>query len=131
MSIDHMGVVFKKEGNACERCHKLDTDVGKMAHYKNHELDELLCQDCIKEIDDYYSLKCSKCGKPAHLRGNLIEYENEKICTICMDEINMKKIIKEEQKQERKNFMKSNWAKWITFGLTVTGIIVALLAIGI
>jgi hypothetical protein len=66
-----------------------------------------------------------------HLRGNLIEYENEKICTICMDEINMKKIIKVEQKQERKDFIKSNWVKWITFSLTVTGIIVALLAIGI
>jgi hypothetical protein len=48
-----------------------------------------------------------------------------------MDEVNMKKIIKVEQKQERKDFIKSNWAKWITFGLTVTGIIVALLAIGI
>ena len=71
-----------------------------MTHYKNHELDKLLCQDCIKEIDGYYALKCSKYGKPAHLRGNLIEYENEKICTICMDGINMEKIIKVEQKQE-------------------------------
>jgi hypothetical protein len=48
-----------------------------------------------------------------------------------MDEVNMEKIIKVEQKQEQKKFIKSNWAKWITFGLTVTGIIVALLAIGI
>jgi hypothetical protein len=81
---------FKKEGNACERCHKLETDVGEMTQYKKHELDKLLCQNCIKEIEDYYALKCSKCGKPAHLRGNLIEYENDKICTICMDEIRMK-----------------------------------------
>ena len=79
-----------KEVNACERCHKLDTDVGKMTHYKNHGLDESLCQIWIKEIDDYYSLTCFKCGKPAHFRGKLIEFENEKICTICMDEIILK-----------------------------------------
>ena len=79
-----------KKGNACERCHKLDTDVGERTHYKNHGLDELLCQVCIKEIEDYYSLTCSRCGKPAHLRGSLVEFENKKICTICMDEINTK-----------------------------------------
>jgi len=77
------------EENTCERCHKLD--VGKMTHYKNHGLDKLLCQDCIVEIDDYYSLTCSKCGKPAHMRGALIEFENKKICTICMDKINLEK----------------------------------------
>jgi len=86
-----MEIDFVKEGNVCGRCKKIDTSVGKMTRYKNHGLDKLLCQDCIKEIEDYYSLKCSKCGKPVHLRGNLIEYENEKICTICMDDINMKK----------------------------------------
>ncbi|MFQ5782932.1 MAG: hypothetical protein ACE5GR_07765 [Nitrosopumilus sp.] len=87
-----------EEGNACQRCHKLDTDVGKLIPYKNHGLDKLLCQDCIKEIDDYYSLTCSKCGKPAHMRGKLVEFENKKICTICMDEINLKKITQREQK---------------------------------
>ena len=87
---------IEKEGNACERCHKLDTDVGKMNHYKEHNIDELLCQNCIKEIEDYYALTCSKCNKPAHMRGNLIEYKNEKICTVCMDEIKMDQITKEE-----------------------------------
>ena len=76
--------------NVCERCKKLDTDVGKLIPYKKHELDKLLCQNCIKEIDDYYSLRCSKCDKPAHFRGKLIEYQNEKICTICMGEIKLK-----------------------------------------
>jgi len=76
--------------NVCERCEKLDADVGKLRYYQNHEVDKLLCQNCIKEIDDYYSLKCSKCDKPVHLRGNLIEYKNEKICTICMGEIRLK-----------------------------------------
>ena len=76
------------EGN-CQRCHK--SDVGELTPYKEHDLDKLLCQDCIKEIDDYYSLTCFKCGKPAHMRGNLLEYENKKICPVCMDEINLNK----------------------------------------
>ena len=78
------------EENVCERCHKLTTDVGKLTPYKNHELDKLLCQACIREIDDYYSITCAKCGKPAHMRGNLIEYNNQKICPVCMDEIRLK-----------------------------------------
>ncbi len=90
-----MGIEIKKQSDTCGRCHKSNTEGGKLIHYKNHGLDELLCQDCVKEIEDYYSLKCSKCGKPAHMRGNLIEYENEKICTICMDEIKMKEITKQ------------------------------------
>ena len=89
-----MSTEFEKQGDTCQRCHKSNADVGEMAPYKNHGLDELLCQDCIKEIEEYYSLTCSKCGKPAHLRGNLIEYENKKICTICMDEIRIKEIDK-------------------------------------
>lgn len=64
-----------KQGDTCERCHKSNAE---MTPYKDHGLEELLCQDCIKEIEDYYSLTCSKCGKPAHLRGNLIDYENKK-----------------------------------------------------
>ncbi len=83
---------MEKRENRCERCMKSDKVVGAIAEYKNHGLDKLLCQDCIKEIDDYFSLTCSKCGKPAHMRGKLIEFEGNNICTICMDEIKIKKI---------------------------------------
>ncbi|WP_371503639.1 hypothetical protein [Nitrosopumilus adriaticus] len=86
------------EENTCERCNKSDTSIGEITQYKNHGIDKLLCQICIKEIDDYYSLTCSKCGKPAHMRGKLMEFENEKICTVCMDEIKMKKITEQDQK---------------------------------
>jgi len=88
-----MSTEFGKKGNTCERC---KSEVGSTTDYKDHGLDEALCQDCIKEIEEYYSIRCSKCDKPAHLRGNLVEFENKKICTICMDEINMKKITKQE-----------------------------------
>ncbi|WP_428326431.1 hypothetical protein [Nitrosopumilus sp.] len=71
----------------CERCNK---SVDETARYNKHEVDKLLCFACVSEIDAYYSITCAKCGKPAHLRGNLIEYENEKICPVCMDEIRIK-----------------------------------------
>ena len=71
----------------CGRCSK---SVNETARYNKHKVDKLLCSACISEIDEYYSITCAKCGKPAHLRGNLIEYENEKICPVCMDEIRIK-----------------------------------------
>lgn len=72
----------------CERCNQ---SVDETTRYNKHGVDKLLCPACVLEIDDYYSVTCAKCDKPAHLRGNLIEYENEKICTVCMDEIKIKK----------------------------------------
>ncbi len=72
----------------CERCNKT---VDEVSRYHNHGVDKLLCSFCISEIDKYYSIVCVTCGKPAHLRGNLIEYDDQKICSVCMDE----KIIKE------------------------------------
>ena len=87
-----------REENTCERCNKVVTGIDKITQYKNLGIDKLLCQDCIKEIDDYYSLTCSKCGKPAHMRGKLIDFENEKICTVCMDEIKMKNITEQDEK---------------------------------
>ena len=30
-----MPIEVKREGNACEKCKKLDTEVGKIAHYKD------------------------------------------------------------------------------------------------
>ena len=74
--------------DSCERCQK--SDVGNLTRYQNHEMDKMLCSVCIKEIDDYYSETCAKCGKPSHMRGNLLEYEDEKICPVCMDEIRLK-----------------------------------------
>ena len=70
----------------CERC---KNSVDSVTRYHNNGVDKLLCSTCVSEIDEYYSITCAKCGKPAHLRGNLIEFENEKICPVCMDEIRL------------------------------------------
>jgi len=71
----------------CERC---QSSVGNVTRYHENGVDKLLCSNCVLEIDDYYSVTYDKCNKPAHMRGNLIEHENEKICTVCMDEIRLK-----------------------------------------
>ena len=71
----------------CERCKR---SVDEVIRYHDHGVDKLLCSTCISEIDEYYSVICVQCGKPAHLRGNLIEYEGKKICPVCMDKIRLK-----------------------------------------
>lgn len=71
----------------CERCSKSVEDTER---YNKHGVDKLICPECTSELEEYYSITCAKCGKPAHLRGNLIEFENEKICPVCMDEIRIK-----------------------------------------
>ena len=75
------------EQTVCGRCQKPTSD---LRQYQNHGVDKLLCSDCISELDKYYSITCDGCGKPAHMRGNLLEYENEKICPVCMDELRLK-----------------------------------------
>ncbi|MCE2505449.1 MAG: hypothetical protein J4F36_03005 [Nitrosopumilaceae archaeon] len=74
----------------CERCKQPAINAGDLTTYKNHGIDKLLCLACISEIDEYFAITCTKCGKPAHMRGNLLEYENQKVCPVCMDEIRIK-----------------------------------------
>ena len=71
----------------CERCHNSVDDTSR---YTKHGVDKLLCPACVLDIDEYYSMTCAKCKKPAHMRGNLIEYENQMICSVCVDEIRIK-----------------------------------------
>ncbi|MEK9682114.1 MAG: hypothetical protein VW081_04440 [Nitrosopumilus sp.] len=73
--------------DTCQRCNK---EVSAVSRYHNHGVDKMLCSGCVLELEEYYSVTCAKCDKPAHMRGNLIEYENQKICPVCMDEIRLK-----------------------------------------
>ncbi len=47
-----LGIIYKKEGNSCERCKKLVEEVGKMSDFKNFGMHLLLCENCIKEIEE-------------------------------------------------------------------------------
>ena len=114
-----MGIKFVKEGNACELCGKQNTEVGKMTHYKKYGHDDLLCKNCIKQIEIDENLQCPKCGKVVGLEG-ITEYEDEEMCIKCMKKITEKGLKREQQKQ----FLKTNWFKWVMIGLTIIAIVV-------
>ena len=73
-----MPIEFKQEGNACEKCKKLDTEVGKITHYKDpHDRYEgLLCSECIKRREKPYKEICPKCKRVAYEHGGLTFYSD-------------------------------------------------------
>ena len=73
-----MPIEFKREGNACEKCKKLDTEVGKITHYKSpHDgYEGLLCSECIKRREKPYTEKCPRCKRVAYKHGGLTYYDD-------------------------------------------------------
>ena len=116
-----MPIEFKKEGNACERCKKLDTEVGRMEHYQNYGIDKLLCKICIDELERYYADRCSDCERTLDEVGEFTQYEDKMLCTECYN----KSIKKRENKIKRKKFLFNNWKFWISTGLVITGLVIA------
>ena len=73
-----MPIEFKKEGNACERCKKLDTEVGPITYYTDpHDgYKGLLCSECIKRREKPYTEICPKCKRVAYEHGGLTYYDD-------------------------------------------------------
>ncbi|QLH07667.1 hypothetical protein [Nitrosopumilus ureiphilus] len=71
-----MPIEFKRESNACEKCKKLDTEVGKITHYTKHGTNLLLCAECIKKREKPYTEICPKCKRLAHKHGGLTFYSD-------------------------------------------------------
>ena len=65
----------KREGNACEKCEKLDTEVGKITHYTKHGSDFLLCSECLNKREKPYTEICPKCKRIAYEHGGLTYYD--------------------------------------------------------
>jgi len=66
-----MPIEFKREGNACEKCKKLVTEVGKVTHFTKHGDDLLLCIECLKKREKPYTEKCPVCKKTAYEHHNM------------------------------------------------------------
>jgi len=68
-----MPIEFKREGNACEKCKKLDSEVGKITHYTDpHDgYEGLLCSECIKKREKPYTEICPICKRVAYEHGGL------------------------------------------------------------
>ena len=74
-----MPIEFKKEGNACERCKKQDTEVGKITHYTKHGANLLLCPKCFEDRERPYTEKCPKCKRIAYEHGGLTYYDDSDV----------------------------------------------------
>jgi len=87
-----MPIEFKKEGNACERCKKLDTEVGPITYYTDpHDgYKGLLCSECIKRREKPYTETCPKCKRLAYKHGGMSYYgeypeDFEDMCVECVE----------------------------------------------
>jgi len=122
-------IEFKKEGNACERCNKLDIEVGKIIHYTKHGDDLLLCPKCLEARERPYTEICPKCKRVAYEHGGMSAYGEEPpfedMCVECVEkkEARDTKII--AIKSTIKNFAKDHWKFWISTGLVITGLVMA------
>ncbi len=116
-----MGFIYKKEGNACERCKKLNDEVGKMSDFNKYEMHLLLCENCIKEIEEEQNRECPKCHLLLKERNGISSYEDKEMCSICADEMRYKKA----KRLVTENFFKSHWKFWITLSVMI---IIALVA---
>jgi len=146
---------FKREGNQCEKCKKLDTEVGKITHYTKHGDDLLLCPKCLEFRERPYIEKCPKCNRVAYEHGGLTYYDDSdaddlddeisdnydsfddfnydekppSFKLMCM-ECHEKKVARVKKilkvKLTIKNFVKDHWKFWITISISIVAIIVGL-----
>lgn len=73
-----MPIKFKREGNACEKCKKTYSEVGKITHYKDQHdgYEGLLCENCIKKREKPYKEICPICKRLAYKQGGLTFFDD-------------------------------------------------------
>jgi len=118
-----LGFTYKKEGNACDKCGKFNTDVGPMTHYQKHGYNDLLCKNCIAKIEEQVNKKCPVCNKVVGLDA-MTEYEGKRMCQICAKEAMGKKI----KSKVWKNWVRENILKLIGIGIGAITAVIAYLA---
>jgi len=114
-----MGIKFEKEGSTCEWCGKDNTKctysekldvIGKI----------LLCAECAKKDKENRETKCHNCNELVWSKGGLRKHDGKKYCSECITEI----LKKRESRKKVFDFIKRHWAKWISFGIGITAIII-------
>jgi len=130
-SVVSLGFKRVREGNQCDRCKKLDTEVGPITYYTDpHDgYKGLLCSECIKKREKPYTEICPKCKRVAYEHGGMSYYGYESsfedMCLECVEkkEARVAKII--AVKSTIKNFAKDHWKFWISTGLVIIGLVMA------
>ena len=127
-----MPIEFKEEGNACEKCKKLDTEVGPITYYTSpHDgYKGLLCSECIKRREKPYTEICPKCNRVAYEHGGMSfygepPYDHEDMCLECVEKKETRDAKTAAIKSTIKNFVKDHWKFWISTGLIITGLVIA------
>jgi len=120
-----LGIIHKRKGNACEKCKKLDTEVGEITHYTGHSADLLLCAKCLKKREEPYTEICPKCKENAYDNGGMTVGDSdeppfEEMCMKCYE----KDAKRKEQLRKTKKIVKTNWYRLVVIGLSITAIIV-------
>jgi len=127
-----MPIEFKKEGNACEKCKKSDTEVGPITYYTDpHDgYKGLLCSGCIKRREKPYTEICPKCKRVAYEHGGMSAYGHEPpfedMCLECVEKKEARQAKRGHIKLTIKNFTKNHWKFWITISISIVAIIVGL-----
>ena len=128
-----MPIEFKLEGNACEKCKKLDSEVGRITHYKNpHDgYEGLLCSECIERREKPYQEICPNCKRVAYEHGGMSGYgdkpeEFEFMCLECVEKKEASEAKKNATKLTIKNFVKDHWKFWITLSISIIAVVIGL-----
>ncbi len=104
----------------CERCGRSDADAGKVIHYKKHDYNMNLCDNCIGMIEKPHNEKCMQCGKLVWKNGGAKKHDGKILCLYCHQDIlaSKDKMIKPKTSMYKKrNF-------WFSVGLAVVGILI-------
>lgn len=128
-----MPIEYKKEGDTCEKCHKQNTEVGKITYYTDtHDgYKGLLCSECIKKREKSYTEKCPKCKKLAYEHRGMSFYgtypeDYEDMCVECVEKKEKRVAKQNARKLKIKNFFKKNWKFWIGTTISIIAILVGL-----
>ena len=104
----------------CERCDRSDTDAGKITHYKEHDCNMNLCNDCIVIIEKPYNEKCVQCEKLVWKNGGAKKHENQIFCLYCHQNI----LASKDKKLKPKTSILKNRNFWFSVGLAIVGILI-------
>ena len=128
-----MPIEHKREGNACAKCKKLNTEVGPITHYTDpHDgYEGIVCSECIKRREKPYTEKCPKCKKLAYQHGGMSVYgevpnDFEDMCLECVEKKEVRDSKIAATKLKIKNFAKDHWKFWITLTIAIIGLIIGI-----
>jgi len=119
-------IEFKREADVCDKCHKPNTEVGKLTDYTDpHDgYRRLLCSKCIEFREKPYKEVCPKCKRLAYKHGGMSfygepPYDDEDMCLECVERKEREVAERTAQKLKIVNFLKNNWKFWIATAIAI------------